>query len=192
MRVCSLFAGAGGIDLAFEQAGFTTVWANEFDKDACKTFRRNFPGIPLVEKDIRKVKADSIPDFDVLVGGFPCQPFSIVGRQEGFNDDRGNLFFDICRIVDAKSPSVIFLENVANLVQHDNGNTFKVIKSQIEKRHYTLRYIVANACDYGFPQVRNRIYMVCFKDGDIAGRFQFPAKSALQLRTWDIIDRTKR
>lgn len=191
MRVCSLFAGAGGIDLAFEQAGFTTVWANEFDKDACKTFRRNFPGIPLVEKDIRKVKADSIPDFDVLVGGFPCQPFSIVGRQEGFNDDRGNLFFDICRIVDAKSPSVIFLENVANLVQHDNGNTFKVIKSQIEKRHYTLRYIVANACDYGFPQVRNRIYMVCFKDGDIAGRFQFPAKSALQLRTWDIIDRTK-
>ena len=106
MRVCSLFAGAEGIDLAFEQAGFTTVWANEFDKDACKTFRRNFPGIPLVEKDIRKVKADSIPDFDVLVGGFPCQPFSIVGRQEGFNDNRGNLFFEICRVIDAKSPPV--------------------------------------------------------------------------------------
>lgn len=190
MRVCSLFAGVGGIDIAFEQAGFTTVWANEFDKDACKTFRKNFSDIPLVERDIRNVDVNTIPDFDVLVGGFPCQPFSIVGRQKGFQDDRGNLFFEICRVIDAKRPQALFLENVANLVQHDNGNTFKVIRQQIEARGYVFKYIVANACDYGFPQVRNRTYIVCFKDPEIAEAFQFPEKSPLKLRTWDIIDRT--
>lgn len=191
LKVCSLFAGAGGIDLAFRQAGFITVWANEFDRDACKTFRRNFPDIPLIEKDIRKVDAKTIPDFDVLVGGFPCQPFSVVGRQEGFNDDRGNLFFEICRIIDEKNPSAIFLENVANLVQHDAGNTFRVIRQQLEQRGYIFNYIVANACDYGFPQIRNRTYIVCFKNPSVADAFSFPEKAPLKLRTWDIIDRTK-
>lgn len=93
MKNCSLFAGIGGIDLAFEQAGFKTVWANELDCDACKTYRRNFPENLLIEGDIRSVDKSTLPDFDVLSAGFPCQPFSICGYQKGFKDERGNLFF---------------------------------------------------------------------------------------------------
>ena len=189
LRVCSLFAGAGGIDIAFHQAGFTTVWANEFDRDACKTFRRNFPDIPLVEKDIRKVDAKAIPNFDVLVGGFPCQPFSVVGRQEGFNDDRGNLFFEICRIIDAKHPRAIFLENVANLVQHDNGNTFNVIIGELTKRNYMVKHTVVDACNYGMAQHRTRTYIVCFNNVEDYNSFRFPEPTGLNLRITDIIDR---
>ena len=113
MTVGSLFSGIGGIDLGFQQAGFDIVWANEFDKDAAATYRHNFGSEHLVEKDIRKVDVSEIPDFDVLVAGFPCQPFSIMGFRKGFNDPRGNLFFEIARIAEAKKPKVIFLENQA-------------------------------------------------------------------------------
>ena len=113
MRVCSLFSGIGGIDLGFQQAGFDIVWANEFDHDAATTYRVNFGDKHLVEKDIRQVNPHDIPDFDVLVAGFPCQPFSIVGRQKGFDDPRGNLFFEIGRIIDKKRPPIVFLENVS-------------------------------------------------------------------------------
>ena len=115
MTVGSLFSGIGGIDLGFKQAGFDIVWANEFDKDAARTYRNNLGGEHLVERDIRRIKSDEIPDFDILVAGFPCQPFSIAGRQKGFDDPRGNLFFEIARIVKDKRPSIIFLENVSNL-----------------------------------------------------------------------------
>ena len=114
MKVASLFSGIGGIDLGFIQAGFEIVWANEFDKDAATTYRHNLGTEHLVERDIRKVDIAQIPDFDVLVAGFPCQPFSIMGFRKGFNDPRGNLFFEIARIAEAKKPKVIFLENVAN------------------------------------------------------------------------------
>ena len=127
MRVCSLFSGIGGIDLGFQQAGFDIVWANEFDKDAATTYRHNFGSEHLVEKDIRKVDVSEIPDFDVLVAGFPCQPFSIMGFRKGFNDPRGNLFFEIARIAEAKKPKVIFLENVANLLEHDDGKSFLTV-----------------------------------------------------------------
>ena len=110
MRVCSLFSGIGGIDLGFQQAGFDIVWANEFDKDAAATYRHNFGSEHLVEKDIRKVDVDEIPDFDVLVAGFPCQSFSIAGKQRGFDDDRGKLFFQIVRVVESKQPEIIFLK----------------------------------------------------------------------------------
>ena len=100
MKVCSLFSGIGGIDLGFKQAGFDIVWANEFDKDAATTYRHNFGGERLVECDIRDVNTSDIPDFDVLVAGFPCQPFSIAGKQKGFSDPRGNLFFQIARIAE--------------------------------------------------------------------------------------------
>ena len=125
-RVASLFAGIGGICLGFKQAGFDIVWANEIDAAACKTYRYNFGSEYLVEQDIRSVKADNIEDFDVLAGGFPCQPFSIAGRQRGFDDRRGNLFFEITRIVDCKRPKIVFLENVPNLMEHDDGKTFLV------------------------------------------------------------------
>ena len=124
MTVGSLFSGIGGIDLGFKQAGFEIAWANELDRDAAKTYRHNFGGEHLVERDIKSVRTDDIPNFDVLVAGFPCQPFSIAGKQKGFDDPRGNLFFEIARIVKDKRPPVIFLENVANLLEHDDGKTF--------------------------------------------------------------------
>ncbi len=103
MKVCSLFSGIGGIDLGFIQAGFNVVWANEFDKDAVTTYRANFGDNYLVQKNIKTVDVNDIPEFDVLVAGFPCQPFSSAGKQKGFEDPRGNLFFEIARIVEAKN-----------------------------------------------------------------------------------------
>lgn len=127
MRVCSLFSGIGGIDLGFKQAGFEIVWANECDKYAAKTYRKNFGDKNLVEADITKIDATTIPDFEVLIAGFPCQPFSVAGKQKGFKDNRGNLFYEIVRIVDTKKPKIIFLENVANLLEHDEGKSFLTV-----------------------------------------------------------------
>jgi len=189
-RVCSLFAGAGGIDYAFEQAECRTIWANENDRDACLTYHLNFPDAPLDRRDIRKVPSEIIPDFDILVGGFPCQPFSSAGKEEGFQDERGNLFFEICRVIDAKRPKALLLENVASLVSHDNGNTFCVIREQLSTRGYHLTWLVADAQDYGFPQRRNRIYIVGFEDERVLVKFQFPEKSLPEKHIFDIIDRT--
>ena len=140
--VCSLFSGIGGIDLGFQQAGFDIVWANEIDSAACKTYRHNFENAPLVEGDIHKISADSIPEFDVLTAGFPCQPFSIAGLQKGFKDRDGNHFFEITRIIDAKRPKVVFLENVPNLMEHDNGKTFLVIYNGLAQFGYSVYYRV--------------------------------------------------
>ena len=115
MRVASFFAGVGGIDLGFLQAGFDIVWANEFEENASQTYRSNFSPTLLTE-DIRKVKASDIPDFDIMVGGFPCQAFSLAGKLLGFEDERGNLFFELERIIKEKKPKAVFLENVKNLI----------------------------------------------------------------------------
>lgn len=192
MTVCSLFAGIGGIDLAFEQAGYHVTWADEFDKDAARTYRRNFPNTILCEEDIQNVGADKIPDFTVLTAGFPCQPFSVCGNKRGFSDRRGNLFFDIMRIADAKNPEVIFLENVANLTEHDNGRTFNVIHNELSERDYFIRYIIADACDYGIPQHRTRIYIVAFRDWGRCNRFTFPQKRQLRKHIFDVLDRTRK
>ena len=191
-KVCSLFAGIGGIDLAFEQTGYEIVWANEVDSDACKTYRRNFPNTLLSEKDIRKVDVVDIPNFDVLTAGFPCQPFSLCGNKKGFADERGNLFFEIMRIADAKKPKVIFLENVANLTEHDNGKTFNRIHNELSERDYYIRYIIADACNYGIPQHRTRTYIVAFKDYDVCNRFCFPEEQPLQKHIFDVINRSVR
>lgn len=192
MRACSLFSGIGGIDLAFEQAGFTTVWANEIDSEACKTYRCNFPENTLIESDIKTIEKTTIPDFDILTAGFPCQPFSICGNQKGFQDDRGNLFFQITDVIDSKKPKIIFLENVANLVEHDHGKTFNVIHNELVSRDYYIRYMVEDACDYGIPQHRTRTYIVAFKDKEQCDRFRFPEKIKLDKRIFDIIDRTRK
>lgn len=189
-KVCSLFAGIGGIDLAFEQAGFEVAWANEIDKDACSTYRHNFPNNVLVEDDIRNINAENIPDFDVLTAGFPCQPFSVCGNKKGFEDDRGNLFFEIMRIVDKKKPAIIFLENVANLTEHDNGKTFNRIHNELSERDYTIRYIIADACNYGIPQHRTRTYIVAFKNFEMCNRFRFPEEQRLRNHLFDVIDRS--
>ena len=189
-KVCGLFAGIGGIDLAFQQAGFEVVWANEFDKDACKTYKHNFPYTILSESDIREVDADDIPDFDVLVAGFPCQSFSICGNKKGFADERGNLFFEIMRIADVKKPKIIFLENVANLTEHDNGKTFNRIHNELSERDYYIRYVIADACNYGIPQHRTRTYIVAFNDYEICNCFCFPEERPLHKHIFDIIDRS--
>lgn len=192
-KVCSLFSGIGGIDLAFQQAGFEIVWANEYDRDATKTYRHNFGGEHLVERDIKSVRSEEIPDFDVLVAGFPCQPFSIAGKQKGFEDPRGNLFFEIARIVKNKRPPVIFLENVANLLEHDDGKTFLTIYNALVPYGYTFKYRVMDAIEYGnVPQHRTRIFIVAFLDNDKCERFEFPDKQKLRVKLNDILVRSEK
>lgn len=190
MRVCSLFCGIGGIDIAFAQAGHKIVWANDIDKYACMTYRHNFPDAVLVEGDIRAINKNHIPDFDMLTAGFPCQPFSVCGKQKGFSDERGNLFFEIGKVIDAKHPAIVFLENVANLTEHDNAKTFNIIHNELAGRGYFIRYLIADACDYGIPQHRTRTYIVAFTDRAICERFSFPQKMPLEKRLIDIIDAT--
>lgn len=191
MRVCSLFSGIGGIDLGFKQAGFDIVWANEFDQDAAKTYRYNFGADHLVEADIRTVDPKSIPDFDVLVAGFPCQPFSIMGRQKGFKDPRGTLFFEIARIATVKLPKVIFLENVANLLEHDEGRSFLAIYNALVPLGYSFKYQVMDAMEYGnIPQNRTRIFIVAFLDYAHCEKFRFPDPIPLEVGMNDILDRS--
>lgn len=190
MKVCSLFSGIGGIDLGFIQAGFDVVWANEFDKDAATTYRANFGNAYLVQKDIKTISAKEIPDFDVLVAGFPCQPFSSAGNQKGFDDPRGNLFFEIARIVEAKRPQVIFLENVSNLLQHDDGKTFLTIYNALVPFGYAFKYRIMDSFEYGnVPQHRKRIFIVAFLDYEKCEKFEFPDKIKPDLQLNDILVR---
>ncbi len=165
-----LFAGIGGIRLGFESVGGKCVFSSEFDEDACKTYEANFGEHP--SGDITKIDAKDIPDFDVLLGGFPCQAFSIIGKKEGFaNETCGTLFFDIERILKEKRPKAFMLENVRNLTAHDGGNTFRVIKEHLEALGYHVYAKVLNALDYGVPQKRERIIIVGFIDDVL---FSFP------------------
>lgn len=191
--VASLFAGVGGLDLGFEMTGkFKTVWANEFDVKAAQTYKSNFHN-DLVVGDIRNIDVKDIPNFDVLLSGFPCQAFSIAGYQKGFEDDRGDLFFETLRIIKEKKPKVVLLENVKNLVSHDNGNTFKVIREALETYGYYLKYQVLNAKEYAnIPQNRERIYMVGFKDKKAFENFDFPDPIKLEKNLKDIIDFDKK
>lgn len=165
-----LFAGIGGIRLGFESVGGHCVFSSEFDENACKTYEANFGEHP--SGDITKIDAKDIPDFDILLGGFPCQAFSIIGKKEGFeNETCGTLFFEIERILKEKMPKAFMLENVRNLTAHDKGNTFKVIRTHLEALGYTVYAKVLNALDYGVPQKRERIIIVGFKDNIL---FSFP------------------
>lgn len=187
-RIASMFSGIGGICLGFKQAGFEIVWANDIDSAACMTYRHNFGNHYLVEGDIRDIDATSLPDFEVLTAGFPCQPFSIAGKQKGFKDKRGNLFFEITRIVDVKRPPVIFLENVANLIEHDEGKTFLVIYNSLAQFGYTVYYKVMAANNYGnLPQIRKRIYIVALRDEEKI--YHHPDPIPLKVSSDQIINR---
>ena len=191
IKVCSLFSGIGGIDLGFQQAGFDIVWANEFDKDAAATYRYNFGTDHMVEKDIRKVNVSEIPDFDVLVAGFPCESFSTAGKQLGFDDPRGNLFFQVARVVEAKKPRVVFLENVANLLEHDDGKSFLTVYNALVPYGYSFKYCIMDSCKYGnVPQHRERIFIVAFINSEDCDRFIFPGEIPLTVKINDIIDRS--
>lgn len=196
MLLCaSFFAGVGGIDKGFENTGFfKTVYANEIDPYPVKTYENNF-NIRVDCRDISDVGIEEIPDFDVMLAGFPCQAFSIAGYRKGFDDEkgRGTLFFELVRIFKAKKPKVIFLENVKNLVRHDNGNTFKVILEELEKENYYVKYAVLNAMEYGnIPQNRERIYLVAFKDKECYRDFNFPRPKLLTKKISDVIDFNKK
>ncbi|EHO06400.1 DNA (cytosine-5-)-methyltransferase [Myroides odoratimimus] len=160
--VGSLYAGIGGICLGFKNANFELAWANEYDKNACITYRKNFKH-QLIEEDVFNVDIDSLSKVDVLAGGFPCQPFSIAGYRKGFDDHRGNHFFRILDFVDIIRPKVVFLENVKNLKTHDKGITFKVIENALRERNYSFQSAVLNTKDYGnIPHNRERIFIVAF------------------------------
>jgi len=188
MKVASFFAGVGGIDSGFEKAGFKTTWANEIDSYASQTFKSNF-SCDLVVEDIKGIKIKEIPNFKIMIGGFPCQSFSLAGYRRGFDDERGNLFFELAKIIEVKMPEIVFLENVKNLVGHDNGNTFRVILDCLKDLGYKVRHKVLNACEYGnIPQNRERIYVIAFKDENVANRFEFPDPIQLTTKLSDVID----
>ena len=166
-----LFCGIGGFRLALESVGAGCAFSCDKDRQARITYAANFGEEPA--GDITMIAAGDIPDFNILCAGFPCQPFSIAGKQRGFKDTRGTLFFEIARIVREKQPEVVFLENVANLVRHDNGNTLKVILDTLDSLGYDVHYSVLNAAHYGVAQIRKRIYFVCFRKG-LRADFAFP------------------
>ena len=167
-----LFAGLGGFRLALESLGAKCVYSNEWDIHAQTVYKTNFGDLP--EGDITKVDEQSIPDHDILCAGFPCQAFSISGKQRGFEDSRGTLFFDVARIVKCKKPKVVFLENVKNFASHDGGRTLQVVKATMEGLGYSFSEKVLNAVSFGVPQKRERIYMVCFRNDLKIKSFNFP------------------
>lgn len=191
-RTVDLFAGVGGIRLGFEKAGFSTVFANDFEAKCADTYNQNFDTAKLVVEDITKIHTKDIPDCDFVLGGFPCQAFSIAGYRKGFGDDkgRGNLFFDIARILEDKQPTGFLLENVKNLKGHDGGNTFRVIEQTLEELGYHIKSKVLNSMEYGnVPQNRERIYIVGFKDKARTEAFEFPEPIPLTKTIKDILEK---
>lgn len=180
-----LFAGLGGFRLAMESLGAKCVYSNEWDKDVREVYFKNFHDMP--DDDITKVDEKTIPDHDILCGGFPCQPFSISGNKNGFNDTRGTLFFDVMRVVKAKQPKIIFLENVKNLVTHNNGRTFKVIYHELRSTGYNVFYKVLNSADFDVPQKRERIYIIGFRNDLNIQEFGFPRPIGLKTHIEDIL-----
>jgi DNA (cytosine-5)-methyltransferase 1 len=195
LRCASFFAGVGGIDLGFEQTGkFEVVYANEIDKYPVQTYELN-SNIKVDNRSICDVQASEIPDFDVMLAGFPCTDISIAGNRKGlFHEDgsltRSGLFFELIRIIHEKKPRIVFLENVKNLVGHNNGETFRIIMNALIEEGYTHpQYKVMNAKEYGnVAQNRERIYIVAFLDDAERQKFDFPMPIPLESGLEDIID----
>ncbi len=193
-KFIDLFAGIGGFHLALHSLGAECVFASEWDEAARKTYEHNFskisPNLFNAEQfagDITKINKKDIPDFDILCGGFPCQPFSQAGHRLGFEDTRGTLFFDIAEILRIKQPKAFFIENVRGLFKHDDGKTFQVISNTITKDlGYSLHYAIVKASDHGLPQHRPRLFMVGFRDPDVP--FTIPFKTPLEFTMSDVMN----
>lgn len=197
MKFIDLFCGIGGFRVAFENQGAECVFSSDIDKFACETYKLNFGEYPL--SDITKLESSSIPDFNILCAGFPCQPFSIAGKRRGFQDSRGTLFYDIERILRDKKPDSFILENVKGLINHDKGKTLNVILNTLAKNingkkninsyknclGYNVFYKVLNSLNYGLPQNRERVYIVGFKNSKI--KFDFPTSSNIKININEII-----
>lgn len=196
-RCIDLFAGIGGIRRGFDNAfgkSCKTVFVSEWDEPAQKTYRANYPldKIPIAG-DITTIKEEDIPPFDICLAGFPCQAFSMAGKHKGFKDDykgrcRGTLFLDVARICEYHRPKVIFCENVKGLTIHDKGRTFQIIKETFENLGYKVFYKILNSKDFGVPQQRERIYLVCFRNDIAPEEFTFPKGSKKKVCLNDILD----
>lgn len=169
MRIIDLFAGIGGIRLGFEHLGVECVFASEIDKYARAMYEANFGERPF--GDINEIAPEDVPEHDLLLAGFPCQPFSIAGKKLGFADTRGTLFFNIEQILAAKQPACFLLENVKQLKTHDGGRTFREIIEKLNRLGYTTYHAVLNSLDFGLPQKRERVYVVGFRS---PVPFEFP------------------
>lgn len=167
IKFIDLFCGIGGIRLGMDSQGFECVFSSDINAECQRTYNENFGEQPF--GDITQIDEKSIPDHDILCAGFPCQPFSISGKQKGFDDTRGTLFFDICRILNEKKPTVVFLENVKHLVHHNSGKTLQTILDKLEDLGYSVSWRVLNGADYGVPQNRERIIII----GSLKGKFDF-------------------
>lgn len=180
-----LFAGIGGFRLALESLGGSCVYSSEWDKQAQNVYQENFGERP--QGDITQVDEKTIPAHDICCAGFPCQAFSISGKMRGFEDSRGTLFFDVARIVKEKKPKVVFMENVRNFARHDGGRTLQVVQKTMEDLGYDFYWKVLSARDYGVPQKRERVYMVCFRK-DLGGvHFEFPKAFPLTRHVEDFL-----
>jgi DNA (cytosine-5)-methyltransferase 1 len=191
LKTIDLFAGIGGIRIGFENAGFESVFSNDFEPMCKQTYDLNFETSKLHIEDIRNIDPESLPDFDFLLGGFPCQAFSIAGHRQGFDDekDRGNLFFYIAEILKVKQPMGFLLENVKNLKTHDNGRTFQVIQKILNELGYHVKFEVLNTMNHGnVPQNRERIYIVGFKSIEQCMTFSFPDQIPLTKTIKDILE----
>jgi DNA (cytosine-5)-methyltransferase 1 len=189
LKFIDLFCGIGGFRIAFEEAckenkiQSECVFSSDIDKYAQESYEANFGEKPF--GDITKINEKDVPDHDILFGGFPCQPFSIIGQMKGLNDTRGTLFFDIARIIEEKRPKAFILENVKQLVGHDEGKTLKVIIKSLKDLGYHVQYSVLNALDYGLPQKRERVVIVGHRE-PIMFTFPNPEKPYKSLK--DILE----
>ena len=184
IKFIDLFCGIGGIRLGLDSQGFECVFSSDINTECQRTYKTNFGEEPF--GDITKIDEKSIPDHDILCAGFPCQPFSISGKQKGFDDTRGTLFFDICRIINEKKPSVVFLENVKHMVHHNGGRTLQTILDKLEDLGYEVSWRVLNGVDFGVPQNRERIIII----GSLNGKFDFnKIKTVPRGRLLDFLDK---
>lgn len=173
MNVVSFFAGAGGLDLGFENAGFNVVWANEYDKDIWETYEKNHKNTTLDRRSIVNIASDEVPECDGIIGGPPCQSWSEAGSLRGINDKRGQLFYDFIRILEAKQPKFFLAENVSGMLLERHSEALKNIKEMFKNAGYKLSFKLLNASDFDVPQDRKRVFFVGIRE-DLGFEFQFP------------------
>lgn len=188
-KLVDLFAGTGAFSLAFENTHrVNTIFVNDCCKNSEKIYNTNFR-TRLTLNDINEIDIETIPHMDILTAGFPCQPFSIAGRREGFNDPRSNVFWTIINIIERHHPKVVLFENVKNLQTHDKGITFRTITNELTRLNYLYKYKILNTCKYSnIPQNRERIYIVCFSNQEQYDRFEFPTEINERLTINDMLE----
>ncbi|MDO8565833.1 MAG: DNA cytosine methyltransferase [Candidatus Moranbacteria bacterium] len=190
LSTIDLFAGIGGIRKGFERAGFETLYAADIDAGCKVTYDLNYKNTPLTLQSVTDIVPETLPNFGVLLAGFPCQSFSVAGGKAGFADKgRGDLFFEIMKVLEVKKPAAVFLENVKHLAKHDHGRTFVIIKELLERCGYHVKFAMMNSAEYGnVPQNRDRIYIVGFRDMNVSNAFEFPSKKILEHSITDLLE----